>query len=437
MNQDIQQEGKEVLSAADFIKNWFIAKHPIIYKLRVNQGFYIDDVVILMEAYHNSKLADSPKEQGNKPIAPFEYKFLKNHIQIKIPFGNSVPLEDALEGVRDTIINLSSVFNQESYKAIQVNTKQLADIQQGGLKAINILKDADELLMKLRVASKQGKSITESELYVVQNKLFAVMDLIEKPIPPTTDKVQGEGECNHEALQDLGVCENGHGYVHCPMCNQYYSYEEMRELIEGKESPTPSNVQSNEQGEDVLEKWYGKRGKHEHWAGDIKVRFVHWNDALSAISEAIASNTDKVVGGEVVAEVHRSDKDSVATLPCTDGNSIEHEIIREWIAKYWYETEYQFIDNQDHTKANESRQRVNDWIEKNLTCKSNTFPVLLWIGQRKDENRKTKEELVANKLVYCDAYDKIEYEDALLKEIELVLLNSDTAVQESDTSKAK
>jgi len=40
--------------------------------------------------------------------------------------------------------------------------------------------------------------------------------------------------------------------------------------------------------------------------------------------------------------------------------------LEEIVAKYWYDTEYQHIDKQDHKKATESRERFRKWLEDNI-----------------------------------------------------------------------
>ena len=40
--------------------------------------------------------------------------------------------------------------------------------------------------------------------------------------------------------------------------------------------------------------------------------------------------------------------------------------IEEALAKYWYDTEYNYIDKSDHKKGQESRARFRKWIDDNL-----------------------------------------------------------------------
>lgn len=44
--------------------------------------------------------------------------------------------------------------------------------------------------------------------------------------------------------------------------------------------------------------------------------------------------------------------------------------IEEALAKYWYDTEYNYIDKSDHKKAEESRARFRKWIDDNLEAVS-------------------------------------------------------------------
>ncbi|NRA77294.1 MAG: hypothetical protein HRU18_03715 [Pseudoalteromonas sp.] len=43
-----------------------------------------------------------------------------------------------------------------------------------------------------------------------------------------------------------------------------------------------------------------------------------------------------------------------------------YDKLEEIVAKYWYDTEYQHIDKQDHKKATESRERFRKWFEDNI-----------------------------------------------------------------------
>lgn len=45
--------------------------------------------------------------------------------------------------------------------------------------------------------------------------------------------------------------------------------------------------------------------------------------------------------------------------------------IEEVLAKYWYDTEYNYIDKSDHKKAEESRARFRKWIDDNTKVFSN------------------------------------------------------------------
>jgi hypothetical protein len=48
---------------------------------------------------------------------------------------------------------------------------------------------------------------------------------------------------------------------------------------------------------------------------------------------------------------------------------IEHSLrdtLEEALAKYWYDTEYYFIDKQDDEKCEESRKHFRKWLDKNL-----------------------------------------------------------------------
>lgn len=40
--------------------------------------------------------------------------------------------------------------------------------------------------------------------------------------------------------------------------------------------------------------------------------------------------------------------------------------LEEFVAKYWYENEYQQIDKQDHAKATESREKFRKWFDDNI-----------------------------------------------------------------------
>lgn len=40
--------------------------------------------------------------------------------------------------------------------------------------------------------------------------------------------------------------------------------------------------------------------------------------------------------------------------------------IEEALAKYWYDTEYNYIDKSNHEKAEDSRLRFRKWIYENL-----------------------------------------------------------------------
>jgi hypothetical protein len=40
--------------------------------------------------------------------------------------------------------------------------------------------------------------------------------------------------------------------------------------------------------------------------------------------------------------------------------------LEEFVAKYWYDNEYQHIDKQDHEKATESRKKFRKWFDDNI-----------------------------------------------------------------------
>ena len=40
--------------------------------------------------------------------------------------------------------------------------------------------------------------------------------------------------------------------------------------------------------------------------------------------------------------------------------------LQEFVAKYWYDNEYQYIDKQDHAKATESREKFGKWFDDNI-----------------------------------------------------------------------
>ena len=40
--------------------------------------------------------------------------------------------------------------------------------------------------------------------------------------------------------------------------------------------------------------------------------------------------------------------------------------LEDFVAKYWYDNEYQQIDKQDHVKATESREKFRKWFDDNI-----------------------------------------------------------------------
>lgn len=40
--------------------------------------------------------------------------------------------------------------------------------------------------------------------------------------------------------------------------------------------------------------------------------------------------------------------------------------LEDFVAKYWYDNEYQQIDKQDHAKATESREKFQKWFDENI-----------------------------------------------------------------------
>lgn len=40
--------------------------------------------------------------------------------------------------------------------------------------------------------------------------------------------------------------------------------------------------------------------------------------------------------------------------------------LEDFVAKYWYDNEYQQIDKQDHAKATESREKFRKWFDENI-----------------------------------------------------------------------
>lgn len=49
------------------------------------------------------------------------------------------------------------------------------------------------------------------------------------------------------------------------------------------------------------------------------------------------------------------------------GTSISlRDKLENFVAKYWYDNEYQHIDKQDHAKATESRKKFRKWFDGNV-----------------------------------------------------------------------
>lgn len=40
--------------------------------------------------------------------------------------------------------------------------------------------------------------------------------------------------------------------------------------------------------------------------------------------------------------------------------------LEDFVAKYWYDNEYQHIKKQDHKKATESREKFRKWFDENI-----------------------------------------------------------------------
>lgn len=49
-----------------------------------------------------------------------------------------------------------------------------------------------------------------------------------------------------------------------------------------------------------------------------------------------------------------------------NNNELLRTKLMEFAAKYWYDTEYQYINKNDHKKAIKSRKKFNIWIKKNI-----------------------------------------------------------------------
>ena len=41
-------------------------------------------------------------------------------------------------------------------------------------------------------------------------------------------------------------------------------------------------------------------------------------------------------------------------------------VLEEFVAKYWYDNEYQYIDNQNPKEATKSREKFNKWLNDNI-----------------------------------------------------------------------
>jgi hypothetical protein len=61
-----------------------------------------------------------------------------------------------------------------------------------------------------------------------------------------------------------------------------------------------------------------------------------------------------------------SDNPQSQQLNIADVSISLRDRIEEALAKYWYDTEYNLIDKQDHKKAEESRKAFRKWIDANL-----------------------------------------------------------------------
>lgn len=72
----------------------------------------------------------------------------------------------------------------------------------------------------------------------------------------------------------------------------------------------------------------------------------------------------------MVDTIHQLESENEKLKFCLSNvsNSLLAIRIEEVLAKYWYDTEYNYIDKSDHKKAEESRARFRKWIDDNLNA---------------------------------------------------------------------